>query len=1407
VKGTPAIPSGPEGIPQQEPAPVDASGREKPPSRRALRGIPRLADRQAPPLSFAQERLWLLDQLEPGSPVYNRLLALRLRGLLDAFALRQALQTIIDRHEVLRARFTAREGQPAQVISPRLAVDLRVMEFHELPPTQPEYRARQVATEEALRPFDLARGPILRATLLRLGDQEHVLLLVFHHIAFDAWSARVFVDELTSLYRASSTGTLPALAEIPIQYSDFAHWQRQRVSGELLERQLLYWKQQLRGCVPVILPTDRPRPSLQSHRGGCTEILLPEPFTDSLKALGRRESATLFMVLLAAFQALLSRYTGSVDIAVGSPVAGRNWVETEKLIGIFINLLVLRTNLAGNPTFRELLGRVRETSRGAYSHQDLPFEKLVEALRPERDLSTTPLFQVMFNLENLPEGRNEVPGLRIDEFESEVPVAAYDLTLEIVPGGRQLRCSFVYNSDLFDSGTMERMAAHYRTLLEGIVADPDGRVATLPLLTPAERHQTLVEWNRTEAEYPRDATIPELFEAQVERTPGATAFIGEGGSVSYRDLNRQANQIARCLRSLGARPESFVGLCLDRSLQAVAALLGILKAGAAFVPLDPTYPRDRLAFMIADARLPIVLSRRKGWPMVRHHGARVVCLDSDRNLIEAQGDENLPSEARPTSVAYLLYTSGSTGEPRGVLGLHRGALNRFAWMWRNFPFGPSEVGCQKTSWNFVDSLWEIFGPLLRGIPNVIIPDQTVRDPDQLVQALASQGVTRIVTVPSLLRVVLDRYADLGDRLPLLKLWVSSGEALLPDLCRRFHLAMPNATLLNLYGSTEVSADVTAYVAGSDPQHPWTVPLGRPIDNTRLYALDGQLQPVPIGVPGELYVGGDGLARGYWNRPEITARLFIADRFGDQPEARLYRTGDRVRYLPTGNLQFLGRADNQVKVRGFRVELEEIETVLAEHPAVSAAAVVAREESAGEKRLVAYIVPRHSTTLPTSKTLRDFLKKKLPDYMVPSDFVTVEALPLTPNGKVDRRALPTGSQPRQTENRYIPPRDLLEWQLAGIWEQILSVRPIGIEHDFFDLGGHSLLAVRMMDRIEDACCQRLPLSTLMAEATIKHLAECLRAECPKESQSGFVPVQPRGARPPFFFLHAEWTGGLYCRKLARLLGPEQPFYGLMPNGFDGKPLLPSVEAMAAENIRHLVALQPRGPYLLGGFCNGGFVAYEMARQMEQQGLQVGLVILLDAAVPRCFGWLKTLIRYWGWLARLDADEQIGAYSLLRKYLIRVQEAWQKGRGALIDFHRQTVWKELRRRVATRLKKPSHATPVGEDSQQALRELRFAGVMMNYRPKPFPGRVVLLRTKSLDRPYPTDRTAGWGKVVSQLQVHEVPGDHMTLLVEQIGAVAEHMGSCLRAFHADARGESTHGARRTLLAKSAPAGQSAS
>ena len=1232
--------------------------------------------------------------------------------------------------------------------------------------------------EESLRPFDLGHESPLRATLLRLSSEDHVLLVVFHHIAFDGWSARVFQNELATLYQQFHSGESPQLSELPIQYSDFAHWQRREFASAKLTSASNYWKTQLSDLQPLDLPADRPRPKAQSHHGACVAIVLSESLAASLRALGRQENATLFMVLLAAFQVLLARYSGMDDIAVGSPVAGRNWLETENLIGIFINILVLRSDLSGNPTFREFLARVRETCRNAYRHQDLSFSHVVEAVKPQRDLSTTPLFQVMFNLENLPESQIEIPGLRVEEFEFEHPAADYELTLEVVPENGRLKCLFTFNTDIFDQRTIGLMAGHYQTLLGGIVAELDAHVASLPLASATEQHQVLVKWNQTEADYPRDATLHQLFEEQAVRSATATAFYSECGQLSYGELDRRSNQLARYIQGQGVAPESLVGVCLTRSPEAIAAILGILKAGAAFVPLDPAYPRERLEFMMSDARIPLVLSRQEWKPLIAAKSARVICLDTDQPRIEAMESEAQPNFTGPESTAYILYTAGSSGAPKGVMGLHRGAVNRFAWMWKNFPFQLGEVCCLKTSLNFVDSIWEIFGPLLQGIPSVMLSDETVRDPAIVVRELARFGVTRIVTVPSLLRIMLENHPDLGSRLPAMRLWVSSGEALEPDLCRRFYQAIPQATLLNLYGSTEVAADVTAYVVPPDLDCRATVPLGRPINNTRCFVLDAQLQPVPIGGRGDLYIGGDGLARGYCNRPELTAERFRDDPFSTNPNARLYKTGDRARYLPDGNLEYLGRTDEQVKVRGFRIELREIEAVLSLDPRVGAAAATVQDGNAQDKHLVAYVVGQRGKTPPSAKELRDFLQQKLPGYMVSAEFVNLDSLPMTPSGKLDRQALRAKNPSRPAMNSYVPPEDPVEWQLVKIWEEILDRRSIRTTDDFFDLGGHSLLAIRMMDRIEQAYGKRLPLSTLFAEATVLHLADCLRLQSVRECASPVVPVQPAGLRPPFFYLHGDLGGGLYCRTLAQWLGPDQPLYGVMPSGVDGKPFLPTVEAMAEENIRHLLAVQPEGPYLLGGYCNGGIVAYEMAQQMHRQGREVGMLILLDTWVPRYFGWLKAIVYNTRGTSRPDANRRAQVYIRLRNYLVRTHWAYHQGPRALLSLYLQKAGRVIRQSLWSSDQEITSQAPgsIGSDPWNFLGYPEFGRIISSYRPQAYPGRVILLRTRYLEESYPTDRTAGWGRLARDLEIRELPGDHLNCLTEHLGDVARHIRGCL-------------------------------
>jgi amino acid adenylation domain-containing protein len=905
------------------------------------------------PLSFAQERLWFLDRLLPGNPLYNINCDWRFTYPVDVDILRESLNEMVRRHESLRTTFSSVDGEPVQIVAPSLKLTLPIVDLRKLPEPQREAEALRLATEEAQRPFDLERGPLVRTTLLRMRDEEYIFLLTMHHIISDGWSLGLFWRELSAIWAAFENGEPSPLPDLSYQYTDFAVRQRNRLTGEVLESQLSYWKKQLANLSVLQLPTDRPRPPVRTAHGSAHQVTLAPSLPAALKALSQQEGVTLFMTLLAAFQTLLFRYCGQDDIAVGTFIANRNRAETEALIGFFVNTLVLRTDFSGHLSFRDVLRQVRRTTLDAYAHQDLPFAKLVQELQPERDPSRNPLFQVAFQFLN-------IPSLSQDDSDSVSPMlnvqrgtAIFDLTFSIWESAEGLAGEIEYDSDLFHADTMERLAAHYQNILAGIVEDPDRRVHDLPMLSDSERHQVVVDWNATTTDYPREESIVSLFEAQVARSPEATALVCEGKELSYQELNRRANQLGRYLLTLGVQPETRVGICMNRSIEMVVGLLAILKAGGAYVPLDPAYPKDRLAYMMNDAGLEVLLTQGPLVQRLPEHGARIVSLDR-WSAAPGERAENLAVKVTPDTLAYMIYTSGSTGRPKGVLAPHRGAINRFVWMWKTYPFETREVCCARTSLSFVDSVWEIFGPLLSGIRTAIIPEEKLQDVFQLVTTLADGHVTRLVLVPSLLLAMLESHDNLGKELPDMKYWITSGEALAADLCQRFRESVPHGVLINLYGSSEVAGDVTCFdTRTAAPPH--CIPIGRPIANTQTYIVDRHLQPVPVGIPGELLVGGDGLVRGYHDRPELTAEKFIPNPFINQAGARLYKTGDLTRYLPDGNVEFLGRMDQQVKIRGFRIELGEVEAVLSQHPSVQQVAVVAREDNLGELRLSAYIV--------------------------------------------------------------------------------------------------------------------------------------------------------------------------------------------------------------------------------------------------------------------------------------------------------------------------------------------------------------------------------------------------------------------------------------------------------------------
>ena len=1052
--------------------------------------IPRRATPGPAPLSFSQQRLWFLDQYEPNSSVYNVSNVLRLKGRLNNDALKQSLEEIARRHEALRTTFANLDGEPLQVIAPTLNGSLALVDLKDRPDIEREDEARRLAVEEARRPFDLTRGPVFRTTLIRLGEADHLLVLVMHHIVSDGWSMGVLHRELSVLYQAFSHSQPSPLAELPIQYADYALWQRQWLQGEVLESQLSYWRKQLHG-VPAILdlPKDHPRPAVKSDRGARLSIQLSRELTQGLKALSQKEGVTLFMTLLAAFKTLLYRYTGQTDIVVGSPIAGRNRTEIEDLIGFFVNTLVLRSDLSGTPTFRELLRRVRKTSLEAYEHQDLPFEKLVEELKPERSLSHSPLFQVMFVLQNTPDTAWRLEGLAVSPLRITGETAKFDLTLFMQETSDALTGSLQYSTDLFNEQTILRLLGHFEVLLQGIVSNPQQAISALPILTAGEKHRLLIDWNATEKEYPGDKCLHQRFESQVERSPDEIAVIFENQQLIYRELNARANQLAHYLQKHGVGPDVLVGICLERCLEMPIAILGILKAGGAYVPLDPEYPKERLAFMLKDAKVSMLLTQQRLLDRLPLCEAMILDIDTSFEVIARESQDNPAGGGTAKNLAYVIYTSGSTGRPKGVMITHQAICNRLHWGQEAYPLAAADRVLQLSSFSFDFSIWEFFGPLLVGARLVMTRPGQHLDSAKTIKLIADQKITTVHFVPSVLEIYLE---DEGfHACSSLKRVFCGGENLPVQVQERFFSRL-DADLYNQYGPTEACIDATFWKCKQGTFRPY-VPIGRPIANAQIYLLDSHLHPVPVGVTGELYIGGVGLARGYLYQPGVTAEHFVPDPFSNEPGSRLYKTGDLARYLCDGDIEFLGRLDHQVKIRGIRIELEEIENVLREHASVRDAIVVARNQAPGAKQLAAYVVLDPDTML-TAGELRGFLKQKLPEYMLPSAFVFLDTLPLTPNGKVDRKALPVPDGRRLEQDESVSaPRTPIEEMLADIWAEVLKLEKIGIHDNFFDLGGHSLLATQIVSRIRETLQIELPLRKLFQKPTIAELAELIIEE--------------------------------------------------------------------------------------------------------------------------------------------------------------------------------------------------------------------------------------------------------------------------------------------------------------------------
>jgi amino acid adenylation domain-containing protein len=1343
---------------------------------------------QAIPLSFAQARLWFLDQLDKESFDYKVPSLWQVTGHLEVAALEQAIAQIIQRHEVLRTNFAIVDGSPVQVINPHLAVTLPVVDLEHLPAEEQFSQVRRLTTEEAQRPFELTNDSLLRLLLLRLGKESHVLLIVIHHIVCDGWSMEIFARELSTVYAAFCTKKLSPLPKLPIQYADFAHWQRKWLSGEVYEAKFNYWQQQLAGIPPLLkLPTDRPRPPVQTFRGSAEYCELNGELTQKLKHLSQQSGTTLFMTMLAAFALLLSRYSNQEDIVVGSPIANRNHQEVEPLIGFFVNSLVLRTNLQGNPSFLELLQRVRQMALDAYAHQDLPFEKLVEELQPERSLSYHPLFQVMFALQNAAMGELRLPGLNLSPLKWEYTTVQFDLALTIKETEQELIAEWEYNSDLFDTATIVRMIGHFQTLLESIVANPQQPVAALPWLTADEKHQLLIEWNDTQTEYPADLCIHEIFEQQVERLPDAVAIMFENTQLTYRQLNTRANQLAHYLQNLGVKPEVLVGICVERSLEMIVGMLGILKAGGAYVPLDPVYPQERLAYMLNDSQISVLLTQRHLADSLPKNQAQVICLDTEWQVISTESEENLVTGVKPSNLAYVIYTSGSTGKPKGVMIEHQSLVNFIAATTVLYELNSSDRILQFSSISFDSAVDEIYNPLSCGATLVLRTDEML-NASTFMQKCREWQLTVLELPTAYWHQLMSELAVTDETLPTsLRLVIVGGEQMQSEKVKLWQRCVDEGLyrhkpgkpplLINGYGPSEATIAVTNYKLSElvleDTQS--QVPVGRPISNVQIYILDQCLQPVPIGVAGELYIGGKCLARGYLNAKELTAEKFIPNPFdnlefklrfqrtkGATQNSKLYKTGDLARYLPDGNIEFLGRSDTQVKIRGFRIELSEIEGVLNQHPQVQETTVIVREDSLGNKCLIGYVVANQHP--PTDDELRRFLKQKLPNYMMPSAFVMLDALPMTPNGKVDHRALPAPDMELSMKANFVPPRNTLELQLVQVWEEILNVHPIGIRDNFFDLDGHSLLAISLMARIKQQFGKTLPLVSIFQDATIEYLANLLRQQADSPCWSTLVPLQPKGSKRPLFCVHPGGGTVLWYRDLAHHLGSDQPFYGLESQGLEEqqKPR-DRVEDMAADYIQAIQTVQPQGPYQIAGWCFGGLVAFEMAHQLQTQGQQVSFLGLIDVDA------LMTREEYQEqddvtWFVRLFAPHN----SSLLDCMDRIQQL-------LPD--EQLSYLVEQAKYLTQLLPADFGLAQAKRLMEVVKGHARAGC--NYKLKPYTGKLTLFQAIEGEASRSEDPSLGWSGLASEgFDIHWIPGDHKSMVKEpHVQVLAEQLRGCFK------------------------------
>ncbi|MEM9482660.1 MAG: amino acid adenylation domain-containing protein [Cyanobacteria bacterium P01_F01_bin.116] len=1405
-------------------------------------------------LSYGQQQIWFLEQLASGNAGYNVPSVYHIYGKLQIEALKLSLTTLMEHHQAFRTVFKAVDGQPMQIVADTVDLRLTVVDLTHLSGKAREIEARKIANDDANRPFDLASLPLWRLKLIKLDEDNHWLLFTIHHIVFDGWSSDIFVNELTALYESACQGLSYTLPET-VQPTDFAQWQQQYLTGNVLERLLTYWKHKLGShSQPLELFTDFPRPTQSSYRGDIASIHLPDSLAERLNILGRQNQTTLFMTLLAAFKVLLFRYTAQTDIAVGTPIANRSRPEHANVLGFLVNTLVLRTDLDGKKSFESLLDQVRMTALEAYDHQDLPFELLVEHLNPERDLSYHPLFQVMFQVSNRSSSDTPEQAQTFKLLDVETRTANFDLTLEVEETDSGLIAEIEYSCDLFKPETIGRMLKHYKTLLEGIVANPQQPIDKLPVLTMEERQQLLNGWNRAQSSIGPEKTIrsysrtvdlslslkatddglignlthwgdrtnaaaiaailqqylPQLqriaseedyrppeqltlehsnishlnvtwntpakaqngpikclheyFVEQVKRSPNQIALSYKDQQLTYAELNARANQVAHHLINQGVKPDMPVGICCERSLEMIIALLAVLKAGGAYLPLDPNYPQERLEYIMKDAQVAIVITQSPLRSKLLNIQTHILCLDIALPLLDNNHHSEPQVDIAPHHLAYIIYTSGSTGRPKGVMIEHQAAAHYVQATIAQYDITPADCVLQFASISFDVAIEEIFTSLLTGARLQLRTADMISTSSQFLRCCQEWDVTVLNLPTAYWHQLVTDIANNQFQLPLsVRLMVIGGERALPSLVKVWQQQVGDyPPLINAYGPTETTVTATGCWISSDTEILQEVPIGKPFANTEIYILDKYRQPVPVGVPGELYIGGNSLARGYLNRPDLTELKFIPHPYSRDANARLYKTGDQVRYLSDGNIEFLGRVDNQVKIRGFRIELGEVESALLLYPGVRETIVVVREDTPGNPQLIGYVVPSSEQQV-SSLDLKGFLQQRLPSYMVPAKVVPLETLPLTPNNKIDVRALPAPSSIMTEEEMvYVAPRTPLEDTLAKIWAEILGLPKVSIQTSFFELGGHSLQAIQAIAQITNSLEVELPISALFQAPTVEQMAKLLGETSAKVSWSPLVPLQARGTKQPFFAIHGGHGEVLFYQLLAEYLGQDQPFYALRARGND-YPDMPhqDIKEMAACYVEAMRKIQPEGPYRLGGTSLGGIVAFEMAQQLRTLGQTTELLVLFDTGGFDDFTWPLPLHQ-----RMINAFRYIPKYGLAdtRKRLsLRILKLFTID--SAVEFYRAT---------GTLPRRSSHAMRVWETVWEANLD-----ALEEYIPQTYDGSLTLLRAIG-DGSFMWNKHEpdyGWGRyALGGVNYHDVPGTHIGIFqephVEQLACIMKQL-----------------------------------